>query len=117
MSLVYSSFGVQFWGIDPIVLNCIYPTDCKESGSSVNIISDYGPDDRGSISTEDFFSILWVQTDSVSRPASCLMGTGNRFPESKMRPGRDANHSPRSGAEVNKYQDCTFCLPRRLQGF
>jgi hypothetical protein len=43
---------------------------------------------------------------SVSRPAlgahptSCTMGTGGPFPGGKARPGRDADHSPLSSAEV-----------------
>jgi hypothetical protein len=43
---------------------------------------------------------------SVSRPAlgahpaSCTMGTGGPFPGGKARPGRDADHSPPSSAEV-----------------
>jgi hypothetical protein len=42
----------------------------------------------------------------VSRPAleriqpPCTMGTGGPFPEGKARPGRDADHSPPSTAEV-----------------
>jgi hypothetical protein len=35
-----------------------------------------------------------------ARPASCPMGTGGSFPGGKARPGRDADHSPPSSAEV-----------------
>jgi hypothetical protein len=38
-----------------------------------------------------------------ARPASYPMGTGGSFPKSKARPGRDADHSPQSTAEV-KYE-------------
>jgi hypothetical protein len=71
-------------------------------GSSVNIVSDYGLDNRGStpIKTEDFSSSPCVHTGSGAHPASCLMGTGGRFPRGKARPGRDADHSPPSSAEV-----------------
>jgi len=31
---------------------------------------------------------------------SCTMGTGGPFPGGKARPGRDADHSPPSSAEV-----------------
>jgi hypothetical protein len=48
--------------------------------------------DRG----KDFSSNLCVQTGL----ASCTMGTGGPFPGGKARPGRDADHSPPSGAEV-----------------
>jgi hypothetical protein len=34
-------------------------------------------------------------------PASYAMGTGGSFPGGKARPGRDADHSPPSSAEVN----------------
>jgi hypothetical protein len=45
-------------------------------------------------------SILCVQTGRGTHPASCTMGTGGPFPEGKARPGRDADHSPLSSAEV-----------------
>jgi hypothetical protein len=44
---------------------------------------------------KEFSSILCVQTDSGAYPASYPMGTGR-----KSRPGRDADHSPPSRAEV-----------------
>jgi hypothetical protein len=37
---------------------------------------------------------------SVENIASCTMGTGGPFPGGKARPGRDADHSPPSSAEV-----------------
>jgi hypothetical protein len=56
-------------------------------------VSDYGLDDRAigvrsPAGTEDFSSIL------------CPMGTGDPFPGGKARPGRDADHSPPSSADV-----------------
>jgi hypothetical protein len=50
---------------------------------------------RSPARVKDFFSNLCVQTGSGAHPASCTMGTGG-----KARPGRDADHSPPSGAEV-----------------
>jgi hypothetical protein len=47
-----------------------------------------------------FFSSLCVQTGSEAHPASCTMGTGGPFLGDKARPGRDADHSPPSSAEV-----------------
>jgi hypothetical protein len=41
-----------------------------------------------------------VQTVSGAHPASCPMGNGGSFPGDKSRPGRDADHSPPSSAEV-----------------
>jgi hypothetical protein len=60
------------------------------------------PGDRGSIPGrgKGFSPILCVQTGSGAHPASCTMGTGGPFPGGKARPGRDADHSPPSSAEV-----------------
>jgi hypothetical protein len=69
-------------------------------------VSDYGLDDRGSIPGRGrgfFSSSLCVQTSSGAHPASYPMGTGGPFPGGKARPGRDADHSPPSSAEV-KYE-------------
>jgi hypothetical protein len=71
-------------------------------GSSGSIVSDYGRaiGVRSSAGAKDFSSNLCVQTDSGAHPASCTMGTGGSFPRGKTRPGRDADHSPPSSAEV-----------------
>jgi hypothetical protein len=39
--------------------------------------------------------LIKISTGSGAHPASCTMGTGG-----KARPGRDADHSPPSSAEV-----------------
>jgi hypothetical protein len=49
---------------------------------------------------EDFSSNLYVHTGYAVHPASCLIGTGCPSPGSKARPGRDADHSLPSSAEV-----------------
>jgi hypothetical protein len=73
-------------------------------------VSDYGLDDRAigvrsPAGIEDFTSNLCVQTGSGAHPASCTMCTGGPFPGGKTRPGRDADHSPPSSAEVeNEYE-------------
>jgi hypothetical protein len=41
-------------------------------------------------------------------PASCTMGTGGPFPGGKARPGRDADHSPPSSAEVKNKQKLSY---------
>jgi hypothetical protein len=76
-----------------------------EPGSSVSIVSGYGLDDRkievrSPAGAKDFSSSLCVQTGSGAHPASCTMGTGGPFPEGKAWPGREADHSPLSSAEV-----------------
>jgi hypothetical protein len=68
-------------------------------------VSDYGLDDReigvrSPAGAKDFSSSLCVQTGSGAHPASCPMGTGGPFTGSKARPGRDADNSPLSIAEV-----------------
>jgi hypothetical protein len=73
--------------------------------SSGSIVCDYGLDNRaiGVLSpagAKDFSCILCVQTGSGAHPASCTMGTGGPFPGGKAQPGRDADHSPPSSAEV-----------------
>jgi hypothetical protein len=74
-------------------------------GSSGSIVSDYGLDDRAigvrsPAGAKDFSSNLCVQTCSGAHPTSCTMVTGGPFSGGKARPGRDADHSPLSSAEV-----------------
>jgi hypothetical protein len=63
-------------------------------------VSDYGLDYRTievrSPTGADFSSSPCVQTSSGAHPASYSMGTER----GKARPGRDADHSPPSSAEV-----------------
>jgi hypothetical protein len=77
----------------------------RSRGRSVSIVSDYRlgrPGDRNSIPGREkgFFYNLCVQTGSEAHPASCTMGTAGLFPRGKVRPGRDADHSPPSSTEV-----------------
>jgi hypothetical protein len=74
-------------------------------GSSVSIVSGYRLDDRtievrSPAGVKDFSSSLCVQTGSGAHPASCTMGTGGPFLGNKALPGRDADHTPPSRAEV-----------------
>jgi hypothetical protein len=52
------------------------------------------------IELKDFSSSLCVQTGSGAHPASFTMGTEGPSPGGKARPGRNADHSPPSSAEV-----------------
>jgi hypothetical protein len=67
-------------------------------------VSDYGLDDWTIVvrspTSADFSSSPCVQTGSGAHPASYPMGTWGSFPGGKERPGRDADHSPPSSAEV-----------------
>jgi hypothetical protein len=72
---------------------------------SGSILSDYELADRAigvrsPVGAKNFSSTLCVQTGSEAHPASCPMGSGGPFPGGKARPGRDADHSPPSIAEV-----------------
>jgi hypothetical protein len=71
-------------------------------GSSVSTVSDWTAGVRSPTEAEDFSSNFCVQTGSGAHPASCTGGTGGSFPGGKARPGRDADHSPPSSAEVKK---------------
>jgi hypothetical protein len=55
---------------------------------------------RSPTEAKDFSFNLCVQTGSEAHPASYPMGTGGPFPGTKARPGREADHSPPSSAEV-----------------
>jgi hypothetical protein len=65
---------------------------------------------RSLTGAEDFSSSPCIQTGSGAHPASWPMDTGGPFPGGKARPGRDADHSPPSSAEVkNKLE--LYLLP------
>jgi hypothetical protein len=69
------------------------------------IVSDYGLDDRAigvrsPAGAKYFSSNLCVQTGFEAQPGSYPMGTGGPFPRGKARPGREADHSIPSSAEV-----------------
>jgi hypothetical protein len=73
--------------------------------SSGSIVSDCGLDDReigvrSPAGEKDFSSSLCVQTGSGAHPSSVQWVPGVLSPGVKARPGRDADHSPPSSAEV-----------------
>jgi hypothetical protein len=83
----------------------LYLEIIRSRSSSVSIVSDYGLEDReigvrSSAGAKYFSSSLCVQNGSGAHPASCSMGTEGPFRGGKARPGRDADHSPSSSAEV-----------------
>jgi hypothetical protein len=72
--------------------------------SAVGIATGYGLGDwevgvRVPVGSRIFTHV--VQTGSEVHPTSYTMGTGSCFPEVK-RPGREADHSPPTSAEVKK---------------
>jgi hypothetical protein len=85
--------------------NTTTTTTSRSRVSSGSIVSDYRLDDRAigvrsPAGAKDFSSSVSVQTCSAAHPATCTMGTGDPFPGGKARPGRDADQSPPSSAEV-----------------
>jgi hypothetical protein len=62
---------------------------------------------RSPTEEEDFSSSLCVQTGSG---ASCTVG--GSFPGWKARPGRDADHSPRSSVEFKNEQEPYLLSPQ-----
>jgi hypothetical protein len=92
----FGHYGIIFMTVHTIIRSWI---------SSVSIVSYYELDDRAigvrsPVGAKDFSSILCVQTASGAHPASCTVGTGGPFPGVKARPGREADYSPPSSAEV-----------------
>jgi hypothetical protein len=67
---------------------------------------------RSPTEAEDFSSSLYIQTGFGAHPASCTMGTGGSFPRGKARPGRDADHSSPSSAEVNNEYELYILSPQ-----
>jgi hypothetical protein len=70
-------------------------------------VSDYGLDDRGSIPDRGRgFFLQPLRPDRLwGQPSLLYSGYRGSFPGGKARPGRDADHSPESSAEVkNGYE-------------
>jgi hypothetical protein len=85
-------------------------------GSSVRIISDYGPEDRAirvrSWRRQNNFSCSpFVQTGSEVHPASCAMITEGPFLGAKVLPDRDADHSPPLVPRSRMCRSCISPLP------
>jgi hypothetical protein len=102
----------------------------KSRDSSVGIALGYGLDDQGSrvrypAGAGNFSLHHRVQNGSGAHPASYTMGTRDSFPGVK-RPGREADHSPPSSAEVKnawsyistpQYAFMAWCLVKHMDNF
>jgi hypothetical protein len=80
-------------------------THVRSRVSSGSIVSDYGLDDRAigvqsPAGAKDFSSSLSVQTGSGPTQPPVQWVPGVLSPGVKARPGRDADHSPPSSAEI-----------------
>jgi hypothetical protein len=97
------------------------PRKLKNSrDSSVGIATRLRLDDQGyrvrfPAGVGNFSLRCRLQNGSGAHPASYLMGTTDSFPGVK-RPGREADHSPPSSAEVKNACIYTSTPPIRLHG-
>jgi hypothetical protein len=87
---------------------------------SVGVALGYGLDDRGSrvrfpAGAGNFSLHHRLQNGSVAHPASYPLGTRRSFLGGK-RPGREADHSPPSSAEVKELVELYLHSPIRLHG-
>jgi hypothetical protein len=90
-----------------------------EPGSSVNIVSDYGLDDRAievQSPAGDFSSSLCVQTSSGAHPASCTMGTGGPFPGVKRGQGVTTTTHPLLVPRLRMSRSYISFPPKRHHG-
>jgi hypothetical protein len=100
-SRIFMKLVMKVMSVETMSLSCFMSYHRRqEPGSSVSIVSGYGLDDRAievrsPAEARGFSSSLCVQTGSGAHPASSTMGNGG-----KARPGRDADRSPPSCAEV-----------------
>jgi hypothetical protein len=76
----------------------LYLISCRP-GSSVGIATDYGLDGPG-IESRWEGEIFRTCPDRPWGPPSLLCNGYRVFPEGKVRPGHDTDHSPPSSAEV-----------------
>jgi hypothetical protein len=88
--------------------------------NSVGIALGHGLDDRGSrvrfpAGAGNFSLHHRLQNGSGAHPVSYTMGTRGSFPGVK-RPGREADHSPPSSAEVKECVELYLHSPIRLHG-
>jgi hypothetical protein len=94
------------------VWQCLLSGSC----SSVSILSDYGLDGwaievRSRQRRKDFYSSLCAQSGFGTHPASCIMDNAAPILGATARPGRDADHSPPSSAEVENEWELYLLSP------
>jgi hypothetical protein len=92
-----------------------------EPGSSVNIVSDHGLDDRAievqsPAGAKDLSSNLCVETSSGAHPASCTMGTGGHFPGVKRGQGVTPTTHPLLVPRLRMSRSYISSPPKRHHG-
>jgi hypothetical protein len=83
--------------------------------------SDYGLDEeviwvRSPAGSKVFFLYPLCPDRLRAHPASCTMGNAGPVTGGKALPGRDADHSPPSSAEVMNDLELYILSPKRLHG-
>jgi hypothetical protein len=81
---------------------CTFTWVSRVAQSVQCLTTDWTAGVQSTTEAEAFSSNLCAQTGSEAHPASYTVGTGGSFPGGKARPGRAADHSPPSSAEVKK---------------
>jgi hypothetical protein len=89
---------------------CMY-VGARVAQSVLCLTTDWTTGVQSPTEAEDFSSSFCILTGSGAHPASFTMGTGGPFPGGKAQPGRDADHSPLSSAEVKNELELYLLSP------
>jgi hypothetical protein len=88
----------------------------SEPGSSVTVVSGYGLDDRA-IEVRSLTGVKsYFSSASVCRQVLGLTQPPVQWVPGVPSPGRDADHSPPSSAEVENEWELYLLSPKRLRG-
>jgi hypothetical protein len=90
-----------------------FSTSWKGRGSSVGIATDYGLDGRGSAGFHSRRGLKIFLFATASRPALGPIQSPRRWVPVVKQPGREADHSPPSSAEVKKAWSYTSTPPSK----
>jgi hypothetical protein len=96
-SYIFSSESIQVCNFrDPAFFNSVYILSPRLGVAQSVQCTDWTTGIWSPAGVKDFSSSLCAQTGSGAYPAPLSVGTGELFPVSTVRPGRDADHSPLS---------------------
>jgi hypothetical protein len=93
-------FHAMLASLSTIIVYILFDIGAGVAQSVQCLAMDWTIQVRSSAEAKDFSSNLCVQTNSQAHPVSCPMGTRGPFLGGKVQPGRDADYSPPSSAEV-----------------
>jgi hypothetical protein len=113
--LLFTLAAVRTWNLadSPMFILHFVMEEGRGPGSSVSILSGYEVDDRA-IEVRSPAEAKDIPLASVSRPS--LGPTGGPFPGGKVRPGRDADHSPHLVPRSRISRSYTSSPPKRNHG-